>query len=129
MLGENVTAAGLALLAIALRRVVVRADVFRALGYPQRIGLPERKGIDGAGRPTAAGFAVAITHRHRVADDGEPDSATKARSVVGVFISHDASPGCRESVSSELHESRLLLQARLAQEIAPITRVHVHAQG
>src|SRR5262249_55107809 len=83
MLGEQVTAARLAPLAVAGRCLAERRDVLGAARDLDRIGLPEREGIDRSGGPAAARLAVAITDRGGFAGDGYLNGATKAASLVG----------------------------------------------
>src|SRR5687768_6272481 len=85
MLRQQVPAAGLAPLANAARRLAVAADVLGAGGDLHGAGAPQRKGIDGAGRPMAARLAMAIAHRHGLAGDDERNGAAKAAAFVGLL--------------------------------------------
>src|SRR6267378_1840947 len=61
MVGKEMPAAGLAPLALAVRRLREAADVVGTARDAHGVGLPERKGVHRAGRPLAARLAVNCT--------------------------------------------------------------------
>src|SRR5262249_32766558 len=80
MVGHQMAAAALAVLAIAHLGFGVLAEKFSALGDVDVLGFPEREGVDGRGGPGAAGGAVAIAHAFRRALD--LDRAAEAFALV-----------------------------------------------
>ena len=83
MVGHNMTAASLAILALAPRALRERCDLIPSLRDLHRVGLSEAERIDWARRPGAAGLAMAIAHRFRRALHFDFDRAAKAFSLVG----------------------------------------------
>src|ERR1700756_4671102 len=65
MIGHEMAAAALAVLAGAPPRPGGIVGVMRAFGGPHLLALPQREGVDGCGRPGAAGRAMAIAHGFR----------------------------------------------------------------
>src|SRR5207244_1241397 len=92
MLGENMSAAELAPLAIARFGLVIRADVFRATGDTYGVGLPQCEGIHRTRGPASTRVAMAVTHGDRLSAHGELDGSAKTRSAVVVSVSHHESP-------------------------------------
>src|SRR5471030_2022005 len=78
MVGHNMTAAGLAVLALAPRGPRECRNLILSLRDIHRVRLPEAEGVDRAGRPGAAGLAMAIAHRLGRAFDFDLDRAAKA---------------------------------------------------
>jgi hypothetical protein len=76
------TAALLAVHALAERRLLEGADMLGASLDLHMIRFPEREGIDRRDRPGAAGTAVAITHRFRRAVSFDFNRAAKAASDI-----------------------------------------------
>src|SRR5438034_3028456 len=93
MLGENMSAAELAPLAIARLGLVVRADVLRATGDTYGVGLPKCAGIHRARAPVSTRVTMAVAHGDRLSAHGELDGSAKTRSAVVVSVSHRALPG------------------------------------
>src|SRR6266571_8964103 len=79
-------AADLAPLAIAPLVLVVLADLVFSLAHLDRLGFPERKCVDRAGRPAPAGGAMAVAGAHRIARDDNRDSTAEALPREGLFI-------------------------------------------
>ena len=75
---QEMATAGRAPLAIAAVVLVVLPDLVRSLRHLDRVGLPQRERVDGAGRPAPAGRAVTVARTHRVARDDELDGAAVA---------------------------------------------------
>src|ERR1700722_8770402 len=88
MVGHNMTAAGLAVLALAPRGLRERRDMIPSLRDFHRVWLPEAEGVDRAGRPGAAGLAMAIAHRLRRAFDFDLDCAAKTAPLVSHRVLH-----------------------------------------
>src|SRR5204863_8812611 len=82
MLGENMSAAELAPLALARFGLVVRADVFHASGDAYGFGLPKREGIDRARGPASTRVALAVAHGGWLSAHGELDCSATTRSTV-----------------------------------------------
>jgi len=101
MFGKNMTAAGFAKLAMALRRFGVGANVLRAPRNLHAFWLPQGEGVDGASRPMAARTAVTIAHARGLTGHRELDRATEATSIVTLWATR--------STSSNLYSSRLLI--------------------
>src|SRR5206468_1534778 len=100
MLGKNVAAAGLAPLAVALRRLFIGADVFCAGGDAQRVRLPKRECVDRSCGPMSTRVAMAIAHRDRFSADRELDRPAKARTVVARYLVHYVPP-CLSQCSTD----------------------------
>src|SRR5438105_10307201 len=81
MARQEMSAADLAPLAIALLGLVVLADLVFSLSHPHRLGLPEREGVDRAGGPASAVGAMAVAGAHRFTRDDDRDGA--ARTLAG----------------------------------------------
>src|SRR5438552_9316642 len=92
MVGEEMPAAGLAPLALAVRRLGERSDLVRAARDAQGVGLPEREGIHRAGRPLAARLAMAVAHGRRLAAHRELHGTAEAAAVVGLVFCHGLIP-------------------------------------
>src|ERR1700733_1767352 len=92
MLREDVAAAGLAPLAIALRRLTARSNIFFTPRNLHAFRLPQGEGVYRCSRPVTAGIAMAITHTCGLAGHRELDSPTETTSIVGLWTVHDASP-------------------------------------
>src|SRR5262249_38439227 len=117
MLGEDVTAAGLAPFAVAHRGLVVGADVVRSAGDPHAVRIPKREGVDRACGPVSAGSTMAIAHAGRLAGHGELHGATKAAALIGFLVGHDAPNellwvGRRRACAGLRIEARLRLDRR-----------------
>ena len=84
MMGQQVSAAGLAEFAVALFGLVVDANVALTLGDLHRVGFPEAERIDGRSRPTAARRAMTETRRDRLAGHGELNDAAETASLTGL---------------------------------------------
>src|SRR5262249_52743454 len=82
MVGHEVAAAALAILAVAHLGLGELAEMFRALGDADVLRLPQREGVDGRGRPGAAGGAMAITHAFRRALHLDLDRAAETFALV-----------------------------------------------
>src|SRR5262249_5269897 len=82
MIGHQMSAAFLAVLALAQRRLLEYADMFRASGDFHRVRLPERKGIDRSARPGAARYAMAVAHGFRLAGHFDLDASAEAFAFV-----------------------------------------------
>lgn len=54
VLGKEMPAARPALFAVAVRHLVVSADIIGAARHAQRFRFPERESVDGAARPASA---------------------------------------------------------------------------
>src|SRR4030095_14562711 len=83
---QEMAAAGLAPLPIALLVRVVLADLVFSLGHLDRLGLPERECVDGAGGPAPTGSAMAVASALRIARDDNRDSAAEALPLESLFI-------------------------------------------
>src|SRR5947207_12165347 len=79
-------AAGLAPLPVAPLMLVVLADLVFSLGHLDRLGLPEREGVDRAGGPAPAGGAMTIASALRIPRDFNRDGAAIALPFEGLFI-------------------------------------------
>src|SRR3954451_5168728 len=84
--GEQMAAADLAPLPIAPLVLVVLADLVFSLGHLDRLGLPEREGVDGAGGPAPTCSAMAVAGALGIALDGNRDGAAVALPFVGLFL-------------------------------------------
>src|SRR5436190_3450625 len=82
----QITAAGLAPLAIAPLVVVVLADLVFALRHLDGLRLPERERVDRAGGPAPAGGAVVVAGAFRIARDLDRDSTAEALPLVRLLI-------------------------------------------
>src|ERR1700680_3859122 len=91
MFGKDMTAAGFAPLAIALRRFGVGANALRTPRNLHAFWLPQGEGVDGASRPMAARTAMTIPHACGLAGHRELDRATEATSIVTFWTAHDTS--------------------------------------
>jgi hypothetical protein len=87
-----VAAAGLALLAIALRRLTVRSNIFFTPRNLHTFRLPQGESVYGSGRPMTAGIAMTISHTCGLSGHRELDSPTKTTSIVRLWTVHNASP-------------------------------------
>ena len=118
MLAENVASACLAPLAVTVRRLAVGADVFRPLRDSHRLRFPQGKSIDRPRRPVPARFAVAITHRLRLAAHSEPDRAAKTAAIVRFFFI------CHDLISSNpyMSWSTVLFQVKFLGHLQPVGR-------
>ncbi len=93
MLGEQVPAAGLAELAVALLGLVVGRKLVRSLGDLHRLGIPKGEGVHRGRAPGPAGRAVAEAHHFRLARDLDLDRAAEAFPVQ--CFGHEVSRCCR----------------------------------
>ncbi|CCD91473.1 hypothetical protein BRAO375_1550024 [Bradyrhizobium sp. ORS 375] len=82
MVGHQVPAAFGAVFAVAHVGLVIGADRLRALRHAHVGGLPQGEGVNRAGRPRAAGRAMAIAHRLRLAIGLELDRAAEAFALI-----------------------------------------------
>src|SRR5947207_13910776 len=80
------TAADLAPLPIAPLVQVVLADLVFTLGHLDRLGLPEREGVDRGGGPAPTGLAMAVASALRIARYFNRDSAAPALPLEGFFV-------------------------------------------
>jgi hypothetical protein len=87
-----VASTSLAPFAIALRRLVVGADVVRSPGDLHGLGFSQGEGIDGTCRPVPTRLAMAIAHPDRLTADRELNRATKTAALVRFPVAHDAPP-------------------------------------
>src|ERR1700688_4515221 len=92
MFGKNMTAAGFAPLAMALRRCGIGDNVLRPPRNLYAFWLPQGEGVDGASRPMAARTAMTIPHACGLAGHRELDRATETIANVTFWAAHDASP-------------------------------------
>jgi hypothetical protein len=83
MIGHQVPAAFLAVLALAGRILDEGRDVLPAFGDAHSTRLPESERVDRARRPRAAGAAMAVAHRLWLALDFDLDASAEARAFVG----------------------------------------------
>src|SRR5690242_20370233 len=77
-------AAGLAPLPVGVLVLVVLVDLVFALGDLDRVGRPEREGVDRAGGPAPAFLAMAVAGGRRIARDLDGHCTAEALSLVGV---------------------------------------------
>src|SRR5207249_4353448 len=75
---QQMSAADLAPLAIALLGLVVLADLIFSLSHPDRLGLPERECVHRAGGPASAVGAMAVAGGLRIARYDNRDSTAEA---------------------------------------------------
>jgi hypothetical protein len=101
MFCKNVTSAGFAPFSRAPGSLVVRADPVSALRNPNRIRLPQGKGIHRASRPAPARAAMAIAHGSRLAGYGELHCSAKTIALVGLSTVHIASPYIKVTISND----------------------------
>src|SRR5882672_6025261 len=92
---QQMAAAGLAPLPVALLVRVVLADLVFSLRHLDRLGLPERECVDRAGGPAPAGGAVAVAGALRIARDRDLDGTAVALPFKGLLILAHASPLAR----------------------------------
>src|SRR5215208_2029453 len=88
---HQIATAGLAPLPVGLLVLVVLADLVLALGHLDRLGLPEREGVDRAGRPAPAILAVAVAGTLGIARDFDLHGSAEALSGVRLFFAHESS--------------------------------------
>src|SRR5436189_2581726 len=89
------TAAELAPLPIAPLVQVVLADLVLSLGHLDRLGLPEREGVDRGSGPAPTGLAMAVPSPLRIARYFNRHSAAPALPLEGLFIlTHEFSLRC-----------------------------------
>ena len=91
MFGKDMTAAGFAPLAMALRGFGIRADILLTPRNLHAFRLPQGKGVDGTSRPMAALTAMTIAHACGLAGHGELDCATETISDVTFWAAHNTS--------------------------------------
>src|SRR6266513_513689 len=97
-------AALLAPLPIAPLVLVVLADLVFSLGHLDRLGLPQREGVDRAGGPAPTGGAMAVASALRIAGDFNRHSAAVALRFEGLFIvAHECFPllECKANLDRE----------------------------
>src|SRR5690606_27160205 len=89
MVCEQVSAALRAPLALAVVALLQTASELVPLRHLDVLGPPQRECVDGSGRPGAAGAAMTIAHRFRLARNlecnGSAKAATRVRSGHGMF--------------------------------------------
>src|SRR6266542_544276 len=83
---QQMAAADLAPLPIALLVLVVLVDLVFSLGHLDRLGLPERECVDRAGGPAPTGGAMAVASTLRIARNDNRDSAAEALAFEALFI-------------------------------------------
>src|SRR4029078_1751757 len=88
MAGEKMPAALLAPLALAFRCLGEDTNLFGTLRHLDGLRLPERKRVDRPCRPRAAGLAVAVAHRRRLARHPELHPTTETSTFVRLFVGH-----------------------------------------
>src|SRR5262249_48442302 len=88
---HQMTPTGLAPLPVGPLVCVVFLDLVLSLGHRNRLGLPKRERVDGAGGPTPARLAMAVAGALGFPRDFDGDRAAVALPPVGL-VTHELSP-------------------------------------
>src|SRR3954453_23794322 len=132
MIGHEMAAAFGAVLSAAGLGLHEAGDVLRTLGDLHVLGLPEREGVHRAGRPGAAGAAVAVAHGLRCAGHLNRDGAAEA--VDGMLVGHfprslmESSP-VGTMPPGGLSEARLRQEATMPGAEGKSSRSHIAASN
>ena len=78
--------------AIALRRFAKGPNIFFSPRNFHVLRLPQREGINGSRRPTAARITMTIAHADRRTGHGELDRPTETTSIVAFWTGHSGIP-------------------------------------
>src|SRR5262245_60971119 len=82
VVGHDVAAAFLAILPLAVRRLLVGGDKLGSFGDAHGAGLPQREGVDRRSRPRTARSTVAVTHALRRARRFELDRPAETLTAI-----------------------------------------------
>src|SRR4051794_25271624 len=118
---QQMAAAGLAPLPVALLVRVVLADLVFSLGHLDRLGLPERESVDRAGGPAPTRVAMAVAGGLGIPRYFNRDGAAVALAFVGLFIlAHDfflCPKSGRDSPTQYLAQSASFHATRLSEHV------------